>query len=102
MYPSPREQPSKQIVNKENHENAEIGTPANTQAETALQPNAQPELPKNVEPRKDRNKLEILKSIVYGGLTESITSLCTVTSAAASGASTRKWSWSISSNTINA
>ncbi|KFK29303.1 hypothetical protein AALP_AA7G115800 [Arabis alpina] len=52
-------------------------------AETAitqgLQYNARIEIP---------NKLEILKSIVYGGLTESITSLCTVTSAAASGAST--------------
>ncbi|EOA19202.1 hypothetical protein CARUB_v10007880mg [Capsella rubella] len=67
IYPSPLEQPSKQILNKE------------TQAEPGLQPKIQ-----------DGTKLEILKSIVYGGLTESITSLCTVTSAAASGASTRK------------
>ncbi|XP_023635505.1 membrane protein of ER body 1 [Capsella rubella] len=65
IYPSPLEQPSKQILNKE------------TQAEPGLQPKIQ-----------DGTKLEILKSIVYGGLTESITSLCTVTSAAASGAST--------------
>jgi len=55
-----------------------------------LPPNAQSEIPNSVEPRKGGNKVEILKSIVYGGLTESITSLCTVTSAAASGASTRK------------
>lgn len=79
IYPSTLEQPSKKIINKE------------TQAEPVLPPNAQPEIPNSVEPRKDGNKLEILKSIVYGGLTESITSLCTVTSAAATGASTRKW-----------
>ncbi|KAL1203108.1 Membrane protein of ER body 1 [Cardamine amara subsp. amara] len=84
----PREQPSKHIVNKEIHENAEMGTPANIEAETVLQPNTEPELPNSVEPRKGGSKLEILKSVVYGGLTESITSLCTVTSAAASGAST--------------
>ncbi|CAE6172809.1 unnamed protein product [Arabidopsis arenosa] len=76
IYPSTLEQPSKQIINKE------------TKAEPVLPPNAQPEIPNSVEPRKDGNKLEILKSIVYGGLTESITSLCTVTSAAATGAST--------------
>jgi hypothetical protein len=78
IYPSPLEQPSKQIINKE------------TQTEPMLPPNAQSEIPNSVEPRKGGNKVEILKSIVYGGLTESITSLCTVTSAAASGASTRK------------
>ncbi|KAL1203110.1 Membrane protein of ER body 1 [Cardamine amara subsp. amara] len=66
----------------------EMGTPANIEAETVLQPNTEPELPNSVEPRKGGSKLEILKSVVYGGLTESITSLCTVTSAAASGAST--------------
>ncbi|VYS64151.1 unnamed protein product [Arabidopsis thaliana] len=76
IYPSPLEQPSKQIINKE------------TQTEPMLPPNAQSEIPNSVEPRKGGNKVEILKSIVYGGLTESITSLCTVTSAAASGAST--------------
>ncbi|KAL9819076.1 Membrane protein of ER body 1 [Arabidopsis thaliana] len=76
IYPSPLEQPSKQIINKE------------TQTEPMLPPNAQSEIPNSVEQSKGGNKLEILKSIVYGGLTESITSLCTVTSAAASGAST--------------
>ncbi|XP_010438541.1 PREDICTED: membrane protein of ER body 1-like [Camelina sativa] len=76
MSPSPLEQPSKQRFNKE------------TQAEPEWQPDTQPKIPDSTEPRKDSNKLEILKSIVYGGLTESITSLCTVTSAAASGAST--------------
>ncbi|KAG7541217.1 hypothetical protein ISN45_Aa07g013420 [Arabidopsis thaliana x Arabidopsis arenosa] len=76
IYPSTLEQPSKQIINKE------------TKAEPVLPPNAQPEISNSVEPRKGGNKLEILKSIVYGGLTESITSLCTVTSAAATGAST--------------
>lgn len=76
--PPPQEQPSMQIANKE--------TPPKTQAE----PGVQPEIPKSVEPGKGGNKLEILKSIVYGGLIQSITSLCTVTSAAASGASTRK------------
>ncbi|CAL9227117.1 unnamed protein product [Arabidopsis halleri] len=76
IYPSTLEQPSKQIINKE------------TKAEPVLPPNAQPEIPNIVETRKGGNKLEILKSIVYGGLTESITSLCTVTSAAATGAST--------------
>lgn len=80
--PPPQEQPSMQIANKE--------TPPKTQAEPGVQPDTQPEIPKSVEPGKGGNKLEILKSIVYGGLTQSITSLCTVTSAAASGASTRK------------
>ncbi|CAA7050200.1 unnamed protein product [Microthlaspi erraticum] len=79
---SQKEQPSMQTVNKETHENAESGTPAKTQAEPGLLPNT------SVEPRKGGKKLEILKSTVYGGLTQSITSLCTVTSAAASGAST--------------
>ncbi|XP_010448071.1 PREDICTED: membrane protein of ER body 1-like [Camelina sativa] len=69
--PSTLEQPSKQSFNKE-----------------APQPDTQQKFPDSSEPRKDGNKLEILKSIVYGGLTESITSLCTVTSAAATGAST--------------
>lgn len=36
-------------------------------------------------------KLDILKSIVYGGLIESITSFGVVSSAAASGTSTRKY-----------
>jgi len=36
-------------------------------------------------------ELDILKSIVYGGLIESITSLGVVSSAVASGASTRKY-----------
>ncbi|VVB11322.1 unnamed protein product [Arabis nemorensis] len=80
---SPHEQPSMQIANKETHENA-----AKTQAEPGLQSNTQLEIPNSVEHRKDGTKLEILKSVVYGGLTESITSLCTVSSAAASGAST--------------
>lgn len=40
--------------------------------------------------------LEILKSIVYGGLIESITSLGVVSSAAGGGASTCKWGFSIS------
>lgn len=84
--PPPQEQPSMQIANKETHENVEKETPAETQAEPATQL----EITKSVEPGKGGNKLEILKSIVYGGLTQSITSLCTVTSAAASGASTRK------------
>ncbi|RID78986.1 hypothetical protein BRARA_A01762 [Brassica rapa] len=78
--PPPQEQPSMQIANKE--------TPPKTQAEPGVQPDTQPEIPKSVEPGKGGNKIEILKSIVYGGLTQSITSLCTVTSAAASGAST--------------
>lgn len=82
--PPPQEQPSMHIANKETHENVEKETPAKTQAEPATQP----ETTKSVEPGKGGNKLEILKSIVYGGLTQSITSLCTVTSAAASGAST--------------
>ncbi|CAH2077739.1 unnamed protein product [Thlaspi arvense] len=81
LDPSPQEQPSMEILNKETHENAESETPANTQPEI---PNSVVEL----EPSKAGNKLEILKSVVYGGLTQSITSLCTVTSAAASGAST--------------
>uniref|UniRef100_A0A1J3HP74 Membrane protein of ER body 1 n=1 Tax=Noccaea caerulescens TaxID=107243 RepID=A0A1J3HP74_NOCCA len=88
LDPSPKEQPSKQIVNTEAHENAERETPAKTQAEPMLLPNTQPEIPNSVEPRKGGKKLEILKSTVYGGLTQSIASLCTVTSAAASGAST--------------
>lgn len=86
LDPSPKEQPSKQSVNTETHENAERETPAKTQAEPMLLP----EIQNSVEPRKGGKKLEILKSTVYGGLTQSITSLCTVTSAAASGASTRK------------
>ncbi|KAF8114537.1 hypothetical protein N665_0036s0065 [Sinapis alba] len=86
--PPPLEKQSMEIVNKETHENVEKETPAKTQAEPGLRPDTQPEIPKSVEPRKDGNKLDILKSIVYGGLTQSITSLCTVTSAAASGAST--------------
>lgn len=44
-------------------------------------------LVQNLLPRE----LDILKSIVYGGLIESITSLGVVSSAAASGASTRKY-----------
>ena len=40
----------------------------------------------------DSKSLEIVKSIVYGGLMEFITSLSIVTSAAASGATTRKFS----------
>lgn len=87
LDPSPKEQPSKQNVNTEAHENAERETPAKTQAEPI---SVEPEIPNSVEPRKGGKKLEILKSTVYGGLTQSITSLCTVTSAAASGASTRK------------
>lgn len=99
LDPSPQEQPSMQIVNKETHEIPESDTAAKTQAEPGLQP----EIPDSVEPRKGGYKLDILKSIVYGGLTESITSLCTITSAAASGASTRKSSpslWDISPKTI--
>ncbi|ESQ54474.1 hypothetical protein EUTSA_v10024733mg [Eutrema salsugineum] len=87
--PSPQEQPSMQVGKKETHENAESVTPAETQEEPGLLPKTQEEIPNSVEPRKgSSSKVEILKSIVYGGLTESITSLCTVTSAAASGAST--------------
>ncbi|KAJ0251526.1 Membrane protein of ER body 1 [Hirschfeldia incana] len=85
--PPSQEQQSMQIASKETHD-VEKETPAKTQVEHGLKPDTQPEIPKSVEPRKDGNKLEILKSIVYGGLTQSITSLCTVTSAAASGAST--------------
>ena len=47
---------------------------------------ADPLLPQVVE----RRKPEILKSVVYGGLTEAITSLGVISSAAGSGASTCK------------
>ena len=52
---------------------------------------ADPLLPQVVE----RRKPEILKSIVYGGLTEAITSLGVISSAAGSGASTCKYPLSL-------
>lgn len=46
--------------------------------------------PTTPEPRYSK-KWEILKSIVYGGLVESITSLSIVTSASGADAATCKW-----------
>jgi hypothetical protein len=46
--------------------------------------------PPSLPPPKSPIKWEILKSIVYGGLIESITSLSIVTSAASSAAATCK------------
>lgn len=44
------------------------------------------------EVARESYQLDILKSIVYGGLVESITSLGVVSSAAGSGTATRKYS----------
>ena len=48
------------------------------------------EIPTQLKGTGDSKSLEILKSIVYGGLMEFITSLSIVTSAAASGTTTCK------------
>lgn len=43
-----------------------------------------------IQPDRERFAVELLKSTVYGGLTETITSLGVVSSASASGSSTSK------------
>ncbi|XP_010555730.1 PREDICTED: membrane protein of ER body 1 [Tarenaya hassleriana] len=96
----PSEQPSDiNSVNEEGKDTAEPSTPkiSKPDVETEQGPDGanetesdglpvRPEIPGNV-PGKGR-KLEILNSVVYGGLLESITSLGIVSSAAGSGAST--------------
>lgn len=67
---NPKEAPS----NKEGHD-----TPKDSASSTKILP----------------IKLDILKSIVYGGLIESITSFGVVSSAAATGTSTRKYTWTL-------
>lgn len=48
----------------------------------------------NIDPKaSEADQLDVLKSFVYGGLGESITSLGIVTSAAATGVTTRKCSF---------
>jgi hypothetical protein len=46
--------------------------------------------PPQIQPDGERFAIELLKSTVYGGLTETITSLGVVSSASASGSSTSK------------
>ncbi|XP_010045428.2 membrane protein of ER body-like protein [Eucalyptus grandis] len=88
LKPSPA-QPSPAELPNEVDVIVEIDTLTAPTSDVAAQPGTQtlPEEPPVVQPHQPR-EWDILKSIVYGGLIESITSLAVVSSAAGAGAAT--------------
>ncbi|KAL3754307.1 hypothetical protein ACJRO7_001529 [Eucalyptus globulus] len=88
VKPSPA-QPSPAEPQKEGDVIVEIDTLTEPTSDVAAQPGTQtlPEEPPVVQPHQPR-EWDILKSIVYGGLIELITSLAVVSSAAGAGAAT--------------
>lgn len=87
------------VVDREAIESTTSQTADNVPVEGAVVPGSDTQVLIDEQPRDEtgeRQQWEVLKSIVYGGLVESITSLGIVSSAVSSGAAPCKCSLSLS------